>query len=316
MITFAFIAFYMALCYFNQLMVTIALAFIQSFPGILSSGSLFLPTMARLIVDSMDQRIGVILAVSAILSLLMYIFIWRLRKRDFISQCKLNRFSSVKDICMGTLLGFSANFVISLILVILTMIPLFSHTFAEYQQFISILSAKNLIPAFIGIGFLGPIMEEILFRGMISAELSELFSFPTVLILQGIIFGVYHGNVVQAAYAAILGFLFGYCSYKSNSLYPAIAAHIAMNSTSLLLTLPSVTTQLSKLSVTLVYFLASSIAFVCSFQYFLQKRSPHGPLSVDSVDLIDSEDSISSAASVDAVDFISSGNPASPNNEH
>ena len=274
-ITFVFIALYLSLYYFNQMVVALASSFFLSLSAKTSpsheADSVLMEQYARF----MDKHIGSVLALSALLSLLMFAFIWRLRKRSIIKQCKLDRKSSTKDIGMGAALGFSVNFVTSLILVILISFPFFARAFEAYQQHISILTSKNYIPAFIGIGILVPVVEEILFRGMITVELSELFSLPVAMALQGLIFGLYHGNPIQSAYTAVLGFIFGYCTYKVDSLYPAIAAHIAMNSTSLLLTIPAIITILSEPSFSLLYVVVSCATFVCSFLYFLKrKRSP------------------------------------------
>ena len=280
-IAFAFIALYMALYYFNQLLAGLGVIFANMIRTFLSSDQPGNTDLSNLYGEYLNEQSGLILAIGAVFSLLIYAAILALRNRNIIKHCKLNCAPHAKDIGMATLLGFSVNFILSLVLVILMAIPSFTRIFEEYEDHIAMLTSSNLLPAIIGIGILGPLVEEILFRGLITGELSALFSLPVTITVQGILFGIYHGNLVQGSYAAILGLLFGYCAYKSDNLYPAIAAHIAMNTTSLLLSLPAISDQLTNTMATLLYAVVSSVAFVFSLRFFIQKRkrSLQEPLS-------------------------------------
>ena len=281
-IAFAFFILYMVLHYYNQMMAVFGVALIQYLPALFSPGTnTNITDYLENVLNITEFNAGWVLAVGSLMSLLLFLLIMALRERSLIRYCKLNYAPKAKDVGMGTLLGFSANFILSLVLAIIMTIPTFSQLFEEYADHISFLTSSTLIPSIIGIGILGPIVEEVLFRGMIAVELSELFPLPVVITVQGLLFGIYHGNPVQAIYAALLGLVFGYCAYKSDSIYPAIAAHIAMNTTSLIISLPAVTDLLSQTVITLVYALVSATAFVFSLIFFIRKRSSREPLPIN-----------------------------------
>ena len=47
--------------------------------------------------------------------------------------------------------------------------------------------------------------------------------------LMSVLFGLYHGNIVQGIYACILGCLLGFVAYKANSLLASMILHFSIN---------------------------------------------------------------------------------------
>lgn len=82
---------------------------------------------------------------------------------------------------------------------------------------------------------LGPICEEILFRGILLKGLKPYGSM-TAIIVSSFAFTLFHGNPVQFATPLFVGLLLGYLTVKTRSLFPAMAAHILNNT---LQTLPT-----------------------------------------------------------------------------
>lgn len=84
-------------------------------------------------------------------------------------------------------------------------------------------------------GLVGPVIEEITFRYGAQRALKKGFSTKTALILQALMFGAAHGNVIQGVYTFILGLAFGYIYEKSGeNLFTPIICHAAINSSSVL----------------------------------------------------------------------------------
>jgi len=89
--------------------------------------------------------------------------------------------------------------------------------------------------------FFSPISEEILFRGFFLNRLSESFSFWKSNVISGLLFMLVHwpywlskngfsGRMIRdSVNVFLLGCLFGWLMKKTNSLWPAIGAHIANN---------------------------------------------------------------------------------------
>lgn len=85
------------------------------------------------------------------------------------------------------------------------------------------------------ISILGPILEELLFRGAITGALLQKYSPVKSIVISALIFGVIHMNPVQIAGASIIGLLLAWVYYRSGSLIPCILMHIINNSLSVYL---------------------------------------------------------------------------------
>lgn len=83
----------------------------------------------------------------------------------------------------------------------------------------------------ISLAFLGPLLEEVLFRGAIQGLLMRFFGRPwPAIIVAALVFGVFHMNPVQIVYATLLGIVFGWIYYRTGSLMSVIVGHVLNNS--------------------------------------------------------------------------------------
>lgn len=87
------------------------------------------------------------------------------------------------------------------------------------------------------IAVLGPILEELLFRGAITRVLLEKYSPAKAVIISALIFGIFHINPAQVVSAFLIGLLLAWLYYKTASLIPCILVHILNNSLSVYLSL-------------------------------------------------------------------------------
>lgn len=76
---------------------------------------------------------------------------------------------------------------------------------------------------------MGPLCEEFVFRGVIMAYFSEAFGVMIANILQAVLFGLYHGNVVQGIYAFILGAFIGLFRNKTGKMWGNCIVHVSIN---------------------------------------------------------------------------------------
>lgn len=80
-----------------------------------------------------------------------------------------------------------------------------------------------------------PLLEETLMRGVIYGRLKDLTENPRLaMVLSALLFGLFHGNVVQGLYAFVMGLFFAELCEISGSLIPAVLAHMAANGASVL----------------------------------------------------------------------------------
>ncbi|NLD46956.1 MAG: CPBP family intramembrane metalloprotease [Clostridiaceae bacterium] len=79
-----------------------------------------------------------------------------------------------------------------------------------------------------------PVLEEILFRGIVQQEFTNNELFFAVL-FQALLFGLYHLNPIQIIYTFILGIILGLTFYTFKSLIAPIIMHISFNCTNLII---------------------------------------------------------------------------------
>ena len=73
-----------------------------------------------------------------------------------------------------------------------------------------------------------PIVEELIFRKLLLDKVRRFGEIPAILIT-GIAFGLFHMNLSQFFYAAVLGFIFAYVVLKTNTIKYSILLHMMIN---------------------------------------------------------------------------------------
>ena len=76
---------------------------------------------------------------------------------------------------------------------------------------------------------LGPILEEIIFRGIILNYMKKYGLFVAI-IFSAVLFTMFHMNLVQFITPLLIGILFGFICIKTESIVPSIILHIVNNS--------------------------------------------------------------------------------------
>ncbi len=83
---------------------------------------------------------------------------------------------------------------------------------------------------------LAPVVEEIIFRGITMRIAQKAGAgFIAANLIQAVAFGIYHLNLIQGVYAALLGLVLGYAAYRYGSIYPSILLHFVYNFSATLL---------------------------------------------------------------------------------
>lgn len=100
---------------------------------------------------------------------------------------------------------------------------------AAYQEVAQTQTGAVFGIALVCYGLVSPVAEELLFRGIFYGYLRRFFDIKTAVVATAILFGVYHGNMVQALYATAMGYLIAYAyEYLGNFGVPVLM-HIGMN---------------------------------------------------------------------------------------
>ncbi|WP_040306742.1 CPBP family intramembrane glutamic endopeptidase [Caloramator australicus] len=182
-----------------------------------------------IVMEKFFSQYGLIsMVVAEIVALGIYYFIYKSRNLDLVKVCNFSRVSFIKVI-LYILLGSSFSILIRFLVGILSMSDLFRNAVNDYNKITEYAIGNNIALIIIAVLLIGPIFEEIMFRGMIFNELKNNINIYLALALQSVIFGVYHMNLIQGLYAALLGLVLGILYYWERTIWVPIIIHISFN---------------------------------------------------------------------------------------
>ena len=169
-----------------------------------------------------------------VISLYFYLFIyvalilWLSKKQNI----KIKNFYSIphiKDVMIMVIIVFFAGIIVT--------IPLsepiaFIKSLTNYQLSITSISTRPIFPLLdLQRMLLGPIVEELFFRGFILRTFLKRYPPQYAIILSSLIFGIYHPNLGNLIFYITAGVIFSILYYAHNSLTICTLAHIIWNAT-------------------------------------------------------------------------------------
>ncbi|HEY5806648.1 MAG TPA: type II CAAX endopeptidase family protein, partial [Povalibacter sp.] len=104
---------------------------------------------------------------------------------------------------------------------------LFPMSVEDQAMFADMMSASTLAVLFACVA--APVLEEMLFRGVILRSFLRQYSRTRAILASSVIFGLAHLNVYQLATAFAIGIIAGWLYERCRSLWPCIVLHAAYN---------------------------------------------------------------------------------------
>ncbi len=111
-------------------------------------------------------------------------------------------------------------------------IPAIKDSLSEYMDMVSdedITLVREKVLFGVAVSLIYPVIEEVLFRGIIMQEFLCTMGKVPAIILSGLIFGLMHGQPIQIGYAFICGMILSSVYYFSQSIYVSILTHAVFN---------------------------------------------------------------------------------------
>ena len=152
-----------------------------------------------------------------------------------------------------------ANYFVALLQLVMPKFMLESYT--DTQQ---IIEGGGFLIQLLTAGIVAPIVEELIFRGLVYRRTKKMTGTIAAAILSAALFGVFHGNWVQAPYAFIIGIV-AVCVYeKFKSIVAPIMLHMSANILSvLIMTMTSSDTPtVDSLNIDTLSYVSSLIIFI------------------------------------------------------
>ncbi|WP_454055185.1 CPBP family intramembrane glutamic endopeptidase [Clostridium sp. Marseille-Q7071] len=222
------------------------------------------------VVNEVAGKLNYILLISSIVTVLIFLIIYAIRKKKLTEEILLKK-TKPMNIVIAVLIGTSVWLFNSGILVLLQLNGLLMEQFQGMNEILNPLTEGNLFIMVLTIGIVAPFAEEFLFRGVIYRTLSKNISIPVTIIIQGVLFGIYHGNLIQGVYASLLGIIFGFITYKTQSLWPAIIAHMANNTIAVII--PTVMGDIFNTTSCMIFVIIGLIGTIITI-FFINKNNP------------------------------------------
>ena len=265
------IAALLAMYYAAQLLVAIVIMIIRIVQIMMTSRSM--PDVGQITEDVLRFVSGQtpwIIFAAVIITLPFYYLIYRKRKQEMHAFINLGALHPV-GVPVLIVFGVALNFIVELFLALLQQLPALQQLFSNYDKLASTLMDGSFIMSLIAVGIAGPIFEELLFRGLVFGELRKITKVRVAIVLQALLFGVYHLNIVQGSYAFLIGLLLGFIYYRSKSIIAPILVHIAVNSSSVLISHLASSESLEKWGVAIT--VSCILLFILSGAFILTHRS-------------------------------------------
>lgn len=187
--------------------------------------------ITRMITEKILEQSMTMTLISGILALLTYWIVFLIRKKKFAQEVKLRKIP-VKGILAVLLMGITFNIVIS---TLLATIPFPDAWMETYQQNSSVLTGGNEVISFLATVFMAPVLEEIVFRGLIYDRLKKGMPAVVAAIISSFAFGLMHGTIIWMMYAFVLGVVLVIVFERFHSLLANMLLHFGFNLTGMCL---------------------------------------------------------------------------------
>lgn len=151
------------------------------------------------------------------------ILLWfRLRHKPLGKAAGLRR-------CSGWTAAFCAFAALGLFVAINLALALLPEAWLiAYNADMAPIASTGLLTA-LSIVVMGPLAEELVFRGIIQTRLLRAMPLWIAVVLQAALFAIIHGTPIQIVYALLLGLALGFLRSRTGSILPGLAAHAAFN---------------------------------------------------------------------------------------
>ena len=171
------------------------------------------------------NTIGLALIVAAILSAAVYLIIFAARKVNPLKQVDCKKVSKA-DILFTVIGGIGSMFFMNLAV---NLIPFPADSLEEFMEANATFSSYPLWQAIIANIICAPIMEEVVFRGLIFGRLRRAMPAIVAAILSSALFGIMHGHWIWAIWAFFMGMIFCFARIRTGSILPGIILHMMAN---------------------------------------------------------------------------------------
>ncbi len=186
--------------------------------------------MNEIINSMLEQTLSVVLelqVLAAAITLPLLILYYRRDRKREAEAGRMRRFTAVPSwqYLLAAVLGMTACLAGNNLVAVSGLYQV-SDAYTEISE---LLYGGKLMVELVGLGVIVPLVEELIFRGLMYRRMREYLNISTAAVVCSLIFGFYHGNLVQGIYAFCLSLLMIYVYERFHSMLAPVLFHVAAN---------------------------------------------------------------------------------------
>ena len=159
--------------------------------------------------------------------ILVFFTLYKLLWRKDISEPRTA--TNFKDVLGSLVVGFGICGISGLWIMLAEQLPSLQKSVEAINAGAENIAGGNAFGTFMIAVIAAPVVEEILFRGIVLRSIRKFSPVWASILISSVLFGVYHLNIVQAAYATFMGIAAGILYEKKKNLLFPILVHFANN---------------------------------------------------------------------------------------
>ena len=170
----------------------------------------------------MDIDVTALTLISGLLTLAVVLAFYLIRRKK-LSEALWLRPVPAPTLLTGASLAPALYFVV---IIVLAMLPAaWTENYGEASSEI----VTGTVVGVISVALVAPVVEEVIFRGLIMTRLSRAIPGWLAVLLSAVIFGLCHGELVWFCYTFVVGAFFAFIDLRAGSILPSILGHIMFN---------------------------------------------------------------------------------------
>lgn len=188
-------------------------------------GNIDFASLTEQTIKSIIQWSTAIALTSDIVVLIVLFIIYLVKKEKAKEELSLRKIR-FKDLLPPVLLGITISAAETVLLLLL---PIPGGLMDKYEKAAEALYSGSVVLQILSIVIVAPVVEELIFRGLILSRLRKGMSPAAAAIVSSLIFGVAHGTPVWMACAFLAGLALSFLCIRYRSVLAPIAMHITFN---------------------------------------------------------------------------------------
>jgi uncharacterized protein len=186
-------------------------------------------------VELMGIHIHIATIFSAVVSLIFYSLIYRKKGKRLFRLLSVFKIPDGKPALLAPA-GVALSVLSVYFFILFQKLDLFESSLMGYYELLEQLLEGNLLILILSVGLIVPLVEEVIFRELVFNELRKNMSVHGALIIQAVLFGIFHMQVVQGIFAVLTGILLGLVYIWLKTIWAPIILHSFVNISSIVIT--------------------------------------------------------------------------------